>query len=116
MEPAVRDIIIKSALGGVVIALLLSLGRLKQFTAVGVLITVPTISLYTFWMIGTQYGADKMRQSVYAGIWSAFPWMIYLLVVYLLAGRVPVWKALAGGVLTYLILNFGVWLTLRGHS
>ena len=113
MDAAVRDIIIKALLGGVVIALLLSLGRMKCFTEVGVLITVPTISLYTFWMIGTQYGADKMRQSVHAGIWSAIPWVIYLIVVYLLAGRVPVWKALGGGVLTYLVLNLGVWLLLR---
>jgi len=115
MDWAIRDILIKSLLGGLIIALLLSLARLRLFTEVGILITVPTISLYTFWMIGAQFGSAKMRQCVYAGIWSAFPWIAYLIVVYLLAGRMPVWKTLGAGVLVYLVLNSCVWLALRGR-
>lgn len=113
MDAAVRDIAIKSILGGLMIALVLSLAKLKQFQLAGLLVSIPTISLYTFWWIGKEYGAGKMRVSIHAALWSALPWALYLLVAYLLAGRYPTWIALAGGVVTYLVTNSALLLLLR---
>ena len=98
------DIVVKSAMGGLLIALLLSLARLRQYVITGLLVSVPAVSLYTWWWIGREHGADALRLSVRAAMWSAIPWVIYLGVVHLLAGRVPLWVALVAGVLAWLVL------------
>ena len=98
------DILVKSALGGLLIALLLSLARLRQYVITGLLVSIPAVSLYTWWWIGREHGTETLRTSVRAAMWSAIPWVIYLGVVYLLAGRVPLWLALSAGVLAWLII------------
>jgi len=98
------DILLKAVLGGVLIGLLLTLARFRQYVITGLLISVPAISLYTWWWIGKEHGTDSLRVSVRAAMWSAIPWVAYLAVVYLLAGRVPLWLSLALGVLAWLII------------
>jgi uncharacterized membrane protein (GlpM family) len=116
MESAVRDIAIKSVLGGIMIALILTMARLRLYLISGLLVTVPAISLYTFWWIGHQHGAAAMRTAIHAALWGAFPWILYLLVAYALARRVPTWTALLCGVAAYLVANTAVYfLLLRGR-
>jgi uncharacterized membrane protein (GlpM family) len=98
------DILIKSILGGLMIALLLSLARFGRYVITGLLVSVPAVSLYTWWWIGREHGPEALRISVKAAIWSAIPWVSYLAVVHLLAGRLPLWLVLAAGVLTWLII------------
>jgi uncharacterized membrane protein (GlpM family) len=98
------DILIKSALGGLLIAVLLMLARLGKHVITGLLISVPAISLYTWWWVGKSDGPEKLRISLRAAMWSAIPWVIYLAVVYALAGRVPLPLALAAGVLAWLVV------------
>jgi uncharacterized membrane protein (GlpM family) len=113
MEATLRDIIIKSILGGLMIALILTLARLRQYVIAGLLVSVPTISLYTFWWIGKDQGAEAMRVAIRAALCGAGPWALYLLVAYLLAPRLPAWAALGAGVVAYLSANAVVWLFLR---
>ncbi len=98
------DIMVKAALGGVMIAALLSLARLRQYVVTGLLVSIPAVSLYTWWWLGREHGAESLRVSVRAAMWSAIPWVSYLAVVYLLVGRVPLWLALAAGVLAWLVI------------
>jgi membrane protein GlpM len=98
------DILVKAVLGGVMIAVLLTLARLRQYVITGLLVSVPAVSLYTWWLIGREHGSEVLRVSVRAAIWGAIPWVIYLAVVYLLAGRVPLWLSLAAGVLAWLVV------------
>jgi membrane protein GlpM len=102
------EILVKSALGGLLIALLLSFARRGNYIVTGLLVSVPAISLYTWWWVGREEGR--------AAMWSAIPWVIYLFVVYLLAGRLPLWMALLCGVVSYLIFAaiFLVVLEARG--
>ena len=116
MDAAVRDIIVRSVLGGLLIALVLSLARMKLYVVSGLLVSVPAVSLYTFWWIGHERGAPAMRTAVHAALWSAIPWALYLLVSYLLAARLPIWLALISGVATYLLTNGIVWLLLQGRG
>jgi membrane protein GlpM len=106
--PAYLDIAIKSVLGAAIIALLLSLARLRQYVLTGLIVSVPAVSLYTWWWVGREHGTDVLRISVRAAMWSSIPWVLYLGTVYVLAGRLPLWLALASGVL--------VWLAIRGCS
>ena len=100
--PGYLDIAAKSLMGAVIIALLLSLARLKQYVITGLAVSIPAISLYTWWWVGREHGADALRISVRAAMWSSIPWVLYLGTVYALAGRLPLWLALASGVLVWL--------------
>jgi uncharacterized membrane protein (GlpM family) len=86
------------------IAVLLTLARLRQYVITGLLVSVPAVSLYTWWWIGREHGSEMLRVSVRAAIWGAIPWVIYLAVVYALAGRAPLWLSLAAGVLAWLVV------------
>lgn len=98
------------------IALILTLARLRMYLLSGLLVTVPAISLYTFWWIGRAHGAGAMRTAIHAALWGAFPWILYLLVAYLLARRLATWVALLAGVGAYLLSNAVVYvLLLRGR-
>jgi membrane protein GlpM len=110
------EILVKSALGGLLIALLLSFARRGNYIVTGLLVSVPAISLYTWWWVGREEGSQALRTAVRAAMWSAIPWVIYLFVVYLLAGRLPLWMALLCGVVSYLIFAaiFLVVLEARG--
>lgn len=110
------DILIKSALGGLLIAVLLVLARLGKHVITGLLISVPAISLYTWWWVGRSDGPEKLRISLRAAMWSAVPWVIYLAVVYALAGRVPLLLALAAGVIAWLIVVALFAMVLQGRS
>lgn len=98
------DIAIKAVLGGVLIAVLLVLARLGHYLITGLLVSVPAVSLYTWWCVGHDSGPVALRVAVRAAMWSAIPWVIYLGVVYALVGRAPLWAALASGVAAYLVV------------
>jgi len=82
----------------------LILARLRYYIVTGLLVSVPCISLYTWWWIGKEHGPNPLRLSVRAAMWSAIPWVAYLAVVYVLAGRLPLWLALATGAVAWLII------------
>jgi len=107
------DIVVKSALGGLLIATLLSLARLRQYVVTGLLVSMPVISLYTWWWIGHEQGAQSLRTALRAAMLSAIPWVAYLGVVYLLAGRLPLWLALALGWLAWLVIAVVFWVVLQ---
>jgi membrane protein GlpM len=100
------DILIKAVLGGAIIALLLLLARHGQYIITGLLVSVPAVSLYTWWWIGREHGPDPLRISVRAAMWSAIPWVIYLAVVYALAGRLSLWLTLLIGWLAWFVVAF----------
>jgi uncharacterized membrane protein (GlpM family) len=49
-------------------------------------------------------------------MWSAIPWVVYLGVVYLLAGRLPLWATLVCGVATYLVVALVFLLVLQSRT
>lgn len=102
--PGYLDILLKGVLGGLLIAVLLLLARLRHYVITGLLVSVPAVSLYTWWWIGREHGPASLRVSVRAAMWSAIPWVVYLAVVYLLAGRVSLWLALAAGWIAWFII------------
>ena len=110
------DIVLKSALGGLLIAVLLLLARLGKYVITGLLVSVPAISLYTWWWIGREHGVQTLRVSVRAAMWSAIPWVLYLAVVHALAGRLPLWLALAAGVAAWLVIAAIFALALQSRS
>jgi len=100
------DIAVKSGLGALLIAVLLLLARGRHYILSGLLVSMPVISIYTWWWIGAEHGVEPLHRAVHAAMWGAVPWLAYLGVVYLLAGRLPLWLSLAAGAVTWLIVAF----------
>jgi membrane protein GlpM len=98
------DIVAKSLLGAALIAAMLLFARRGDYIITGLLVSVPAVSLYTWWCIGSEQGSQALRVAVRSAMWSAIPWVLYLFVVYLLADRLPLWLTLACGVLSYLAI------------
>lgn len=98
------DVAIKSLLGGALIAVMLLFARRGHYLITGLLVSVPAVSLYTWWCVGREQGTQALRVAVRSAMWGAIPWVLYLFVVYLLAGRLPLWLTLVCGVLTYLAI------------
>lgn len=113
MDAAVRDILVKSVLGGLMIALILTLAKFRQHTLAGLLVSLPAVSLYTFWWIGKEHGPEKMQLAVRAALWSALPWALYLLVAHTLASRTSTSLALLAGMVAYLATNSLVYYLLQ---
>ncbi len=110
------DIVVKSALGGLLIAVILLVARGRHYVISGLLVSVPAVSLYTWWWINAEHGPSALKQAVRAAMWSAIPWVAYLAVVYVGAGRLPAWLNLAFGVLTWFAVAFVFLVLLRGGS
>jgi len=110
------DILVKAGLGGVLIAVILLLARGRQYVLSGLLVSVPVVSLYIWWWINAEHGPAAVRVAVRAAMWGAVPWVAYLGVVYALAGRAPMWLALAAGVLTWFVLLLLLGRVLQGHG
>jgi len=110
------DIVVKSAAGGLLIAVILLLARGRHYVISGLLVSVPAVSLYTWWCINAEHGPVHLREAVRAAMWSAIPWVAYLAVVYAGAGRLPIWLNLTFGVLTWFVVAFGFLVLLRGGS
>lgn len=113
MDTALRDILVKSLLGGLMIALILTLARFRQYTLAGLLVSLPAVSLYTFWWIGKEHGPEKMQLAVRAALCGALPWALYLWVAHTLASRTSTSLALLAGMVTYLATNSLVYYLLQ---
>jgi len=110
------DVLAKAGIFGVVMAMILAVARGGRYTVSGLLVSVPAVSLYTWWWINAQAGPAAVKAAVRAAMWSAVPWVAYLAVVHLLAGRVPMWAALGLGVLTWFGLFLVFATVLRGRG
>ena len=110
------DILVKSLLGGLLIAVLLTLARLRHYIITGLLVSIPAVSLYTWWWIGKEQGTGALRISVRTAMLSAIPWVAYLGIVYLLAGRVSLWLALALGWLAWFLIALVFFLLLQPRA
>jgi membrane protein GlpM len=106
----------KAGLGGFMIAFILALARGRHFILSGLVVSMPAVSLYTWWWIGRGHGAESLQKAVHAAMWGAIPWVMYLGVVYLLAGRLPLWATLAAGVATWFLISGVFAIVLRAAS
>ena len=100
--------------GGVVLIALLSRGR--HFYVAGLVPLFPSFALIAHVIVGSERGAADLRSTALFGLWSLLPYASYLVAVYVLAPRLPLWQTLllatllwcvAAGVLLWAWGRFG---------
>lgn len=105
----------KSLLGAAAVLIIAAFSKSKVFYIAGLVPLFPTFALIAHVIVAQEKGAEALRQTALFGLWSLIPYFIYLLLVYVLALKLPLWSCLglaaagwiaAAAVLIYLWQQF----------
>ncbi|WOE30994.1 MULTISPECIES: GlpM family protein [unclassified Acinetobacter] len=84
----------KCMLGAIAVLMIAILSKSKLFYIAGLIPLFPTFALIAHIIVAQQQGAEALRQTALFGLWSLIPYFIYLLAVYILAIKMPLWSCL----------------------
>ncbi|WP_353140859.1 GlpM family protein [Acinetobacter pragensis] len=88
------SLFLKSLLGAAAVLIIAAFSKSKVFYIAGLVPLFPTFALIAHVIVAQEKGAEALRQTALFGIWSLIPYFIYLLLVYVLAERLPLWSCL----------------------
>lgn len=88
------SLFLKSLLGAAAVLIIAAFSKSKVFYIAGLVPLFPTFALIAHVIVAQEKGAEALRQTALFGIWSLIPYFIYLLLVYVLAERLPLWGCL----------------------
>ena len=102
------SLFLKCILGAAVVLLISILSKSKAFYIAGLVPLFPTFALIAHVIVTQQRGAEALKQTALFGLWSLIPYFIYLLMVYLLATKLPMWSCLGVATLCWIIAAAGL--------
>ena len=88
------SLFLKSLLGAAAVLIIAVFSRSKVFYIAGLVPLFPTFALIAHVIVSQEKGAEALRQTALFGIWSLIPYFVYLLLVYVLAEKMPLWSCL----------------------
>jgi uncharacterized membrane protein (GlpM family) len=80
MTPA--GILLRAALGGLLIAILLWLGQSNRPFVSGILLFFPIISLPAFYFVGRDAGMQRVREMIIGGVAAIPVWIVFAGLLY----------------------------------
>ena len=98
----------KCLLGALVVLLISILSKSKAFFIAGLVPLFPTFALIAHVIVFQQQGAEALRKTALFGLWSLIPYAIYLVMVYVLATKMPMWSCLGLATLCWVIAAIGL--------
>lgn len=111
------DLILKAALGAVVVLLLAALSKTRNYYIAGLVPLFPTFALIAHYIVGKGRSVEDLKTTIVFGMWSIIPYFIYLAVLYVMLDRLRLELSLAVAVLAWLIaatVLVSLWLRLHG--
>jgi membrane protein GlpM len=97
------DLLIKALAGAAIVIIIQLLARTKNAYLAGLVPLFPTFALIAHYMVGTQRGAEALKQTIRFGMWSLIPYFVYLLVLYWMVDRARLGVSLFVAVLCWLV-------------
>ncbi|AXY58130.1 GlpM family protein [Acinetobacter chinensis] len=97
------SLFLKCTVGAAVVLLISLLSRSKAFYIAGLVPLFPTFALIAHVIVSQDKGTEALKQTALFGMWSLIPYFIYLLVVYLLATKFPIWSCLSIATLCWIV-------------
>ncbi|WP_066566596.1 GlpM family protein [Snodgrassella sp. CFCC 13594] len=97
------SLIIKGAIGAMVVLLIAVLSKSKSFYIAGLVPLFPTFALIAHVIVYQAQGTTGLRQTALFGLWSMIPYAVYLLLVYVLAERWPLWLVLGMATVAWVV-------------
>ena len=96
------DWILKALLGAGAVILIQLLAASKSYYIAGLVPLFPTFTLISHYIVGTQRSEPQFRETILFGMCSMGPYLVYMGVLYCLAGHVKLAWALTGATAAWL--------------
>lgn len=94
-------LLIKAALGALVVVLIGILSKTKNYYIAGLIPLFPTFALIAHYIVATERGIEALRTTIVFGMWSIIPYFIYLLSLWYFTGFLRLQLALTGAVVCW---------------
>ncbi|MEG5655541.1 GlpM family protein [Enterobacter hormaechei] len=94
-------LVIKAALGALVVLLIGVLAKTKNYYIAGLIPLFPTFALIAHYIVASERGIEALRATIVFGMWSIIPYFIYLLSLWYFTGFLRLPMALGGAVVCW---------------
>jgi len=94
-------LLIKAALGALVVVLIGILSKTKNYYIAGLIPLFPTFALIAHYIVATERGIEGLRTTIVFGMWSIIPYFIYLLSLWYFTGFLRLPLSLTGAVVCW---------------
>ncbi len=92
---------LKCLAGAAAVLLIALLAKSKSYFIAGLVPLFPTFALIGHWIVGTERSPVELRTTALFGLFSLVPYAVYLLTVYWLSTRAPLWSTLVAATLAW---------------
>ena len=109
-------LLIKAALGALVVVLIGILAKTKNYYIAGLIPLFPTFALIAHYIVASERGIDALRTTIVFGMWSIIPYFVYLATLYVMVDRLRLEASLAVAAVAWLIaatILVSVWVRLH---
>lgn len=100
-------LVIKAAIGALVVILIGLLSKSKNYYIAGLIPLFPTFALIAHYIVATERGVEALRTTIIFGMWSIIPYFFYLLSLWYFTSFMRVGYALGAAVLCW---SLSAWL------
>jgi membrane protein GlpM len=97
------SLVLKAAIGAAAVLLIALLSKSRSFYIAGMVPLFPTFALIAHYIVGSERSAGDLRQTALFGLWSLFPYGVYLALVYFLSVRTSLLATLGLATLGWLL-------------
>ena len=81
------SLLFKALIGAAAVVLIALLSKSRSFYIAGMVPLFPTFALIAHYVVGSERSGADLRQTALFGLWSLFPYAVYLALVYFLSVR-----------------------------
>jgi len=97
------SLLLKAAIGAAAVVLIALLSKSRSFYIAGMVPLFPTFALIAHYIVGSERSGVDLRQTALFGLWSLFPYAVYLALVYFLSVRTSLAATLVLATLGWLL-------------
>ncbi|MDR7107815.1 GlpM family protein [Pseudomonas sp. FW305-67] len=111
------DLIFKATLGAAVVVILAMLAKTRNYYIAGLVPLFPTFALIAHYIVGKGRSLDDLKTTIVFGMWSIFPYFVYLATLYVMVDRMRLEASLAVAAVAWLMaatVLVSVWVRLHG--
>ena len=94
-------LLIKAAIGALVVLLIGILAKTKNYYIAGLLPLFPTFALIAHYIVASERGIEALRTTIIFGMWAIIPYFLYLLSLWYFVGAMRLPLALGGAVVCW---------------
>ncbi|WP_177325190.1 GlpM family protein [Pseudomonas umsongensis] len=107
----------KATLGAAVVVILAMLAKTRNYYIAGLVPLFPTFALIAHYIVGKGRSLDDLKTTIVFGMWSIFPYFVYLATLYVTVDRMRLEASLAVAAVAWLMaatVLVSVWVRLHG--